>query len=231
MGTSAVIAPPGKAVATVALVGVDEATSRILQDCFRQFGIYTVTLPREEAARLQKEKFYACAVPLDEQTEELLQLVRKSPSNAKIVVYGIGGSVQQALRFCRYGINAVFEQPVDRQAALRVVRATHLLVLHELRRYVRVPLISTLIIETGTQRLQGSTAEISAGGLSLHVRGKLAVPQTVEVSFELPGFGAINCRGDVCWLRRDESMAGVRYDVNDERRLRVREWIEEYLGL
>jgi hypothetical protein len=220
-----------KIVANVALVGVDIGTSAVLRDCFKQFGIDTTELLAEEAGRLRREKFEACAMPLDDAAEDTLKMIRESTSNQRIVLYGICETLQQAMRFSRYGINAIFTSPVERPGALRVVRATHLLVVHELRRYVRVPLVTSLILETGTERFTASTVEISAGGMSLRSTRKMTVPQAVRATFDLPKFGRVATRAVVCWIRKGEEMVGLRYDPEDERRLRVREWIDDYLGI
>jgi len=143
-----------KPVARVALVDVEESTSGILRDCFRQFGIQTVPVTADTAAqRLLKEKFDACVLRLDESAAALLELIRTSPSNRRVVIYGISATTQEALRLSQYGINAVLEQTLDRQSALKVVRATYLLVVHELRRYVRVPIVAEVLIETAARRI------------------------------------------------------------------------------
>lgn len=231
MGTAASVVRPGKAVATVALIGVDKASSAILTESFRLFGIQTVSLPVDNAARMEREKFHACVLPLEEEAEGVLKQVRASGSNRHIVIYGICSSLQQAMRFSRYGINAVFEHPLDRHAALRVVRFTYLLVVHELRRYVRVPLVSEALLEVDHERIHASTVEISAGGMSLRTHPRLTVPQAVQVTFELPALGAMSARAIVAWTRHEEEMIGLRFDPNDERRLTVRQWIDDYLEI
>lgn len=231
MGTPAIVVRPEKAVASVALIGVDEATAAILGESFRLFGIQAIVLAPGETARLQREKFHACVLPLDDAAEDTLKMVRQSGSNRHVVVYGICSSLQQAMRYSRYGINAVFEHPVDRHAALRVVRFTYLLVVHELRRYVRVPLVAEALLETGTERLPASTVEISAGGMSLRTGSRFTVPQAVLVSLELPGMGQVSVRAIVSWMRHEEEMIGVRFEPADERRRRVRQWIDEYLEI
>ena len=229
MGTAAASPPMSKPVtATTALIGVDSPTASLLRDCFRQFGISTVVLERKDARRLTREKFEACVLALDEHAGEVLELARTSASNSRIVVYGIAAGPQDAMRWARYGINVVLDAPVDRQNALRVVRATHLLVLHELRRYVRVPVVSKVTIETGKATVVGSTVEVSAGGMSVRGAG-LELNNDVTVTFDLPGHLGITTRGKVCWVRAQDEMIGIRFDVSDSRRLRVKDWIEEYL--
>ncbi len=215
-----------KAAAKIALLGVDAASSAILSECFRQFGIDAVTLPADETNDVGGA-YPACVVPLTLEAEEVLKAIRRSSHRA--VVYGTCGSVKEALRFAEYGINAVFQAPVDKQEALQVVRATHLLVLKELRRYVRVPLVCSVRLETGTEILEGNSLEVSAGGMSLVVKGHVGVPQAVLAMFALPGQQMVGVKSVVCWTRRDEGTAAIRFDPSDPRRAIVREWIDQYL--
>lgn len=219
---------PGEA--TAALAGVDEPAAALLNECFRQFGIATVAIPSLDTSRLSRERFDAFVLPLDAAAEPVLAAIRRSPGNMHAVIYGLCGSVAQAIRFSCYGINAIFMQPVERHAALRVVRTTHLMVLRELRRYVRVPLVSAVMLQTGTESVPASTVEISSGGMSLHTKARLALAQSLQATLQLPGSGEMAVRAVVCWIRRDEDTAGLRFERGDERRLQVREWIEQYLG-
>ncbi len=220
-----------KAIARVALVDLDESTRAVLADCFRQFGIQTAALSGDAPQRLQKEKFEALVLRLDDHAAEILEAVRNSPSNRRVVVYGVASGTRQTLRFSKYGINAVLDEPPERQATLRVVRSTHLLVVHELRRYVRIPIITEVTLHTIAGRTPAHSVEISAGGMSVHANTKLSIGQTVQAAFDLPGKSGIRSSAAVCWLREAESLAGLRFDAEDERRLRVREWIDDYLDI
>ena len=128
-----------KASARVALVGITESGRILLSECFRQFGIEAVVMGGDAPERLKREKFAACVLSLAPGAETVMESVRTSPSNSRMVLYGLGGSVQGAMRYSRYGINAVFNEPLERPAALKLVRATQMLVFHEFRRYVRIP--------------------------------------------------------------------------------------------
>ena len=215
-----------KAVARIALLGVDAASAAVLRECFLQFGIETAELPPDETKSIG-DTYHACVVPLSGEADQVLRQIRQV--SHRTVVYGTCGSVREALRFAEFGINAVFQTPLRKQEALQVVRATHLLVLKELRRYVRVPLVCSVRLETGTEILDGSSLEVSAGGMSLIVKGEVGVPQAVLAIFALPGRGMSAVQSVVCWTRRDEGSAAIRFDPSDARRLIVRQWIDEYL--
>lgn len=214
-----------------ALIGLDKPTQGVMHDCFRQFGVEAVLVPLAEVDRLNAEKFEAGVLVLDENAAEVLQTIRKSPSNSRMVIYGVAANATEALKFSKFGINVVLDKPVDRQNAVRALRATHLLVLHELRRYVRVPLVAEVKVETSTQTFRGISCEVSSGGMSVHLRHKLPVPSDVQVSFELPGRGIVSVRSTVCWTRHSEELLGLRFHPSDERRLVVHSWTDEYLGI
>ena len=96
-----------------------------------------------------------------------MEAARSSRSNSRCVIYGVGGSAQDAMRFSRYGINAMFQEPLERPAMLKLVRATRLLVLHEFRRYVRIPVMTEVSIVGDGRRVSASSIEMSSGGMSI----------------------------------------------------------------
>jgi PilZ domain len=230
--TATVFSPPRtkKALARVALVGIQDSARIVLSECFRQFGIETVIMTSEAADRLKKEKFEACVVKLSPETEAVLDSARTSPSNNRMVIYGVGGTVQDAMKYSKYGINAVFNEPIERPSALKLVRATQMLVLHEFRRYVRIPVITEVSVAVSDGgRFTASSQEISSGGMSLRSGEDVSPGHNVEISFALLTLPRIWVRGTVSWRMPGNKTFGVRFDAQDERRLRVKEWIDSYL--
>ena len=230
-GTSTFGSSSRKVVATVALIALDGAATTILRDCFKQYGISTVAVGADAVQRLKREKFEACVLRLNEPgAEAILEAARTSPSNRRIVVYGICANSQEALRFSRFGINALLADPVERQSVLRSVRATQLLVINELRRYVRIPIVTEVMLTVQGRKHSATSQEISAGGMSLKTEFRAAPPTGVEVEFTLPDSQHLAVGSNVCW-QRDPDMLGVRFDAGDQRRLAVKKWIDDYLGL
>ncbi len=218
-----------KTAARVALFDLASTASSLLTDCFRQYGIETVVIPGEDAERLGREKFDACVLPLDADVGAIIELARSSASNSRIVIYGLGGSAQDALRYSKYCINAVFHEPLERSAALKLVRSTRPLVLHEFRRYVRIPVMTEVSIVTADgSRLSVTSQEISSGGMSLKGTHTLDPGSLVEVSFSLLTLPRIWMRGYVTWKKPNKSV-GIRFDPTDERRRRLKDWIVAYL--
>ena len=230
MGNSLVpLSPSKKFSARAALVDLQEQSRGLLTECFRQFGIDTVPMTSEKAARLATEKFEACVIRVGSPAAPVLESARRSRSNSRMVIYGLGGTLKDAMKLSPYGINAVFNEPLERPAALKLVRATQMLVLHEFRRYVRIPVITEVSLLAGQKRFSASSQELSSGGMSLKSEEDVSPGTPVEVSFALLTLPRIWIRGSVSWYKPASQTFGVRFDPHDERRLRIKEWVDSYL--
>ncbi|MGA8762067.1 MAG: PilZ domain-containing protein [Candidatus Sulfotelmatobacter sp.] len=217
-----------KTAARAALVGLDDSSRTMLAECFRQFGIESVVVTSNAADRLRQEKFEACVLRLGPGAESVMEAARSSPSNSRMVIYGLGGNAQEAMRYSKYGINAMLQEPVERPAAFKLVRATHLLVLHEFRRYARIPVMTEVSLVGGDgRRITATSIEVSSGGMSLKSAEDLPIGTSVEVSFTFLTLPRVWVRSVVSW-RKGKSF-GVRFYATDDRRQKVKEWIDAYL--
>jgi hypothetical protein len=216
-----------KATARAALVGLSESTRALLTECFRQCMIEPVVVSANAAERMGKEKFEACVMGLGNGADAVMEAARGSRSNSRCVLYGVGGNAQQAMQYSKYGINAMFHEPLERPAVLKLIRATRMLVLHEFRRYVRIPVMTEVSIVGDGRRVSADSIEMSCGGLSVKSPEDFAVGTNVELSFSLMTLPRVNVKGVVSW-RKPKSF-GVRFDASDERRKKVKVWIDSYL--
>jgi hypothetical protein len=218
--------------ARIASLHLDAATNGILQECFKQFGVQIVPVAGDPLALLSKQKFEACILRLyDPDAETVLSATRNSSSNRRIILYGIARNTREALRYSSYGINAVLDEPLEKQSVLRVARATHLLVVHELRRYVRIPVVVEASIESGAKNLFAMTLEVSAGGMSVRSESPISSSDLVRVELALPGRQKLAIRASVCWSRESEKLYGLRFDPADPARTQIRNWIDQYLEI
>ena len=218
-----------KVNARAALFNLPEPSSSLLTECFRQFGIETVPVSDTDSERLHRQKFDACVLPLGESVGNIIEVARSSASNSRLVIYGLGGTAQDAMRYSKFCINAMFHEPLERSATLKLLRSTRPLVLHEFRRYVRIPVMTDVtVVAADSSRFLVTSQEISAGGMSLKGSAKLEPGQLVEVSFSVLTLPHIRLRGRVAWKKPNKSV-GIRFDANDERRQRLREWIVSYV--
>jgi len=216
-----------KAAARTALVGLHEPHRALLAECFRQFGIETVSLTEDAAERLSREKFEGCVLGLTDSAAAVMEAARSSPSNSRCVLYGVGGDAQEAMRFSKYGINAMFSDPLERPAALKLIRATRTLVVHEFRRYARIPVMTEVSVVGDGRRVSAASIEMSSGGMSVKSPEDFSIGTNVDISFSLMTMPRVNLRASVSW-RKPKSF-GVRFDPADDRRQTIKRWIESYL--
>jgi hypothetical protein len=230
--TGSVLAPipvHRKSAARVALFDLPEQAAHLITECFRQYGIETVPITREQADRLRREKFEACVLPLKETAGSIIELARASASNSRIIIFGLGGTAQDAMRYSKLCINAIFHEPLERSAAMKLVRSTQMLVLHEFRRYVRIPVMTEVgIVLADGARMTATSQEISSGGMSLKGNHVPEPGNLLEVSFSLLTLPRVWVRGQVTWKKPNKSF-GVRFDSADERRQKLKEWIVKYI--
>jgi len=229
--TFASVLPPlvtKKSTARTALVDLRDSSRALLIECFRQFNIETVVMSSDAAERMRTEKFAACVLPLANGAEAVMEAARSSPSNSRCVIYGLGGNAQEAMRYSKYGINAMFHEPLERPAALKLVRSTRMLVLHEFRRYVRIPVMTEVsIVCSDSRRFSASSVEMSSGGMSLKSSEEVTSGTNVDVTFSLMTLPRVWVRGVISW-KKPKSF-GVRFDPTDERRIKIKHWIDSYL--
>ncbi|MGA9471224.1 MAG: PilZ domain-containing protein [Terriglobales bacterium] len=224
-----VLASHRKSAARVALFDLHGSSHSLLAECFRQFGVETIQLHRDHAERLRKEKFEACVLPLDPTAGAIIEMARASSSNSRIIIYGLGGTAQDALRYSKLCLNAVFHEPLERSAAIKLVRSSRTLILHEFQRYVRVPVMTEVRVTLGDgARLTATSQEVSCGGMSMKSAHPPELGSTVEVSFSLLTLPRVWVRGNVAWKKSNKSF-GIRFDNTDDRRQRLKEWLVAYL--
>jgi Tfp pilus assembly protein PilZ len=216
-----------KTAARAALVGIADPQRALLAECFRQFAIETSAISSDASERLSREKFEACVLTLDGQADEVMEAARASRSNSRCVIYGVGGTAREALRYSKYGVNAMFQEPLERHSMLKLVRATKTLVLHEFRRYVRIPIVTEVSLIAEGRRASATSIEMSSGGMSLQSPERFSMGEGLEVSFALMTLPRVNLRGAVSWSRG--KMLGVKFDPADEKRQRLKAWIDSYL--
>lgn len=222
------ILPQRKAGARTALVNLSDPARAMLAECFRQFGIEAVTVSANPAERLSREKFEACVLPLTADAGSVMEAARTSNSNSRMIIYALGGTAKDTIRYSKFGVNAMFHEPLERPAALKLVRATQMLVQHEFRRYARIPIMTEVsVVAAEGASFTATSAEISSGGMSLTSAQDLTKGTSLELSFALLTLPRVWVRGVVSWRRG--RLVGVRFDPTDERRRKIKDWINSYL--
>ena len=208
---------------------LDPSTTETLARAFAQCGIETIPFLEDFVTRLSMEQFQGCVVRLDDDAAAVLEAVRSSRSNHRMILYGIAPEGVDVRRFSRFGINTLIDDQPDRGNALNIARSTCSLLLHELRRYVGVPLVIEVSMQTISGKYSGSSREISGGGMSVQLGQEAFPSDKLRLSFRLPERPSIAIDAAVCW--RSNSLMGFQFQDSDPARQVVKDWINAFLGL
>ncbi len=230
--TAAETRPPKRAP-RVALFELQEDTQAMLGEYFRQCGIDSLPVPQPTAEIFRRDKFEGCVVDLTEASaEEMVRAARTSASHSRIVIFGLCRSSAEIRLFSAYGINVLIQLPIVRQDALRAIHSARLLLLNELRRYVRIPLATNIRVQGSFRGIDATTVEISAGGMSVQLPPATKFAETdARITFTIPSLPPLSMAGVVCWRNTELHRIGIRFDPKAPEREAVKEWIEKYLGL
>jgi hypothetical protein len=214
---------------TLALVDLDPVTAQIMRKVFTDCGVRAIDVQGDFAVEVTKQKLEGCALRLDSSAAAKLKAIRSSPSNRRMMIYGIASPETDVSLFSEYGVNAIFDHPLDRSVAFRAARSTCALLFQELRRYVRIPLVIAVTVEWTDKRIVGSSREVSGGGMSVHLPETPPAGTRVRLTFTLPQRPTIRISSAICW--RQDSHFGFQFDDSDPGRKEVKRWIDEFLGL
>jgi len=151
---------------------------------------HALTDSAQAAARLREEKFDA--VFLDVRMPppdgiELARQMRASRLNRTTPIVIITGEKDRGLmtRAFQAGANFFLYKPVDRTRLLQLIRVTQGSIQRERRHFRRVKVNRKVSIESGQDRLNGRTLDLSLNGMLVQVTRVLPVGSLVQVNLEL----------------------------------------------
>jgi hypothetical protein len=218
--------------AHVALVNLEPEVAEFLRVCLFQMGIKSLAL--NQRSDIARRKFEGFVVDLrQEDAQGVLDCLRASERNRRAVIFGIYSEPSQLRNLSKYGINAVIQWPAKRTEAVKVLRSAQTLLVHELRRYARIPLATAVEVVIRGEKHQAISRELSGGGMSLTF-GKLpnvSKSDYIELLLVIPPGKALSLKGVVCWIHENDNLVGVQFMQESNMLAPVRSWIDDYLGI
>jgi CheY-like chemotaxis protein len=145
---------------------------------------------REAARRLAKEKFDAIFLDVRMPAPdgiELARLIRASGINQSTPIVVITGEGENAVLTRAFQAGATFFlfKPIDRHRMLRLLRVTEGTIQNEARRYQRVKVSCKVGLESGLERLNGTTLDLSLGGMFVQAPHAFPLGSSVNATLEL----------------------------------------------
>jgi CheY-like chemotaxis protein len=225
------LVPRGKVtlLARILVVDDDPLTSELICEILLSAGMRAdcVTDSAAAAERLGQEKYHAVFLDMHMPPPDGLDLarqVRASSLNASTVIVMITGEEDRTLlrRAFEAGVEVFLFKPVERNKLLRLLRVAEGPIERERRRFTRVRRRCRVSMESGNDRLEGTTLDLSFGGVLVQSRRAFPAGTRVTVSLELE-VGAPPLRSAARVVRTiGADCMGVQYEnlgTNESRRL------------
>jgi len=178
--------------ARILVVDDDPPTGELICEILRSAGMDAsfLTSSTEAAERLKREKYHAVFLDMRMPAPdgaELARQVRASRVNASTVIVMITGEQDRTVmgRAFEAGVEFFLFKPVERNKLLKLIRATEGPIERERRRFTRVRLCCRVSMESGSDRLEGTTLDLSLGGALVQSRRAFPLGTPATVSLEL----------------------------------------------
>jgi DNA-binding response OmpR family regulator len=186
---------------------------------------------RKAAELVDREKFDGIFLDLEMPNLsgfDLARRIRQSSWNKAAPIIIVTGRDDKGTMQEVFDIGATFflQKPVDRQRLTALFRAVRGTLIENRRRHARVPIQTTVVCTIGSRTLNGSTWNLSAGGLQIEV-GSLQPGNTVKLSFRVPGSGAmVEAMGVVVWAKQQRE--GIQFtQVSELTQQTIQQFIAE----
>ena len=185
--------------------------------------------PERAPAKLARAKIDALIVDCDlEGTSEFLGDLRKELNTVPLLIIG-SRSRQRELKF--QDASFIFEKPISVEQAVHKLSAARNLILNGRLRYHRHPVDLNVCLSYGRgKRIAADLLNLSQGGVAIHTDRAIRLPNTIHVSFALPGNKVkLSAEGELVW--RKEGDAGIRFvNLNGRKTRDLQLWLaRQYL--
>lgn len=178
--------------ARILVVDDDPLTSELICEILRSAGMDAsfLTSSSDAAELLKREKYHAVFLDMrmpPPDGVELTRQIRASRVNASAVIVMITGEEERTLmkRGFDAGVEFFLFKPVERNKLLKLIRVAEGSIERERRRFTRVRLRCRVSLESGNDRLEGTTLDLSLGGALVHAHRAFPSGTLVTVSLEL----------------------------------------------
>ena len=178
--------------ARILVVDDDPLSGELICEILRSAGMDATFLTSsiDAAELLKREKYHAVFLDMrmpPPDGVELARQIRASRINASTVIVMITGEEERTLmkRAFDAGVEFFLFKPVERNKLLKLIRVAEGSIERERRRYTRVRLRCKVSLESGNDRLEGTTLDLSLGGALVRAQRAFPTGALVTASLEL----------------------------------------------
>ncbi|MFZ2083442.1 MAG: PilZ domain-containing protein [Candidatus Sulfotelmatobacter sp.] len=217
------------------LLSRDAEVFRVLRPTLEKFSIEVEICQEAKKASeiLISEKFDAIIVDCDDLPGgvEVLEGLRTTSSNKNSVTFAIvNGKKTTTQEAFGMGVNFVLHKPLSVLNTSRCLNAALNFMLRERRRYFRHPIKMPARLVLDGKELQGTSTNISEGGIALLLHHALPKNATPQLQFTLPGTSvALELETEVAWADL-KGYVGLRFlNVPPGSRELLERWLNDQM--
>lgn len=178
--------------ARILVVDDDSLTCELICEILCSAGMDAsfLTKSAEAAELLKREKYHAAFLDMHMPAPdgvELARQIRSSRVNASTILVMITGEQDPKVmgRAFAAGVEFFLFKPVERNKLLKLIRATEGSIERERRRFTRVRRRCRILVQSGNERLEGTTLDLSLGGALAQSPREFPLGTLITVSLEL----------------------------------------------
>jgi DNA-binding response OmpR family regulator len=182
---------------------------------------------------MTKRKFDAVIIDCDDLQNgvDLLKALRHTQSNARAVAFAVVNGKTTTQQAFASGANFVLQKPLTLLHASRCFNAALNFMVRERRRYFRHRVDMPLRISLPhNQEMTATATNLSEGGMSIRVQGKLPKDAQARFSFTLPTTNiSLELKGQVAWAD-GTGHVGIRFiEVPQSSQYQLDKWLTDRL--
>jgi DNA-binding response OmpR family regulator len=182
---------------------------------------------------MTKRKFDAVIIDCDDLQNgvDLLKALRHTQSNARAVAFAVVNGKTTTQQAFTSGANFVLQKPLTLLHASRCFNAALNFMVRERRRYFRHRVDMPLRISLPhNQEMTATATNLSEGGMSIRVQGKLPKDAQARFSFTLPTTNiSLELKGQVAWAD-GTGHVGIRFiEVPQSSQYQLDKWLTDRL--
>jgi hypothetical protein len=224
-------AAPAKKNQMLAAIGIELAHLEFFKTSLEKYGVPMQVAAYDFGRPPKRADVSAFIVRLGAGAEEALTKIRAHEEFRDTLIYavGTGGDLLNA-NLSEFEISVLLPD-LSAPSVTDAVQSTYQLLLHQLRRYARIPIVTPVLVGAGDNSVKGISRNVSAGGMSMSLltAGSLDAMQSepvIQVSFSLPHSGRFHLSSVI--VRKADKLANFQFLGSPDQE-ELKGWIDRYL--
>jgi hypothetical protein len=217
--------------ATLAVLGIEPSSLAALKSAWLKFGIEVRPVAFEGIRSLKEQRVTAFIARLDAGVKPLLHTIRAMDEFQNSLIYAVGDDADIA-GMAELEISVLMPD-LSEDSAVEAIQNTYQLLMHQMRRYARIPMVIPVKVTTGAFTITAVSRNISAGGIRLSLVEPAEAqfmalrPDTVsQITFEAPHASRFHLPSTM--VRKEKNSVGFEFMGSPDKE-ELRHWLDKRL--